>query len=500
MISTVLSNIIGFIMLIIITMCFFKSTRKLLLTLLKYIWSKIELREIVINLVKRFLAEFKTAKNLMDRENKNERYMYLACTIISFTILVYNYKFNYILFLSFFTYFIFKALTKEVREYFIKLKHEKMSNKYKDLSKIFDNKVKVIAFDKNNGIFKLNSFVPITDIEKKSAHIEHWINKEIESIKRDPKNFRLIYIKTKFAESKKYKKSAKFNDFYMLSDYIKTIEINKKYNLPAMFGVDKNGNNIVVDMMDMYHTFISGETSGGKSTLLNTIIQSMQYFCNNVMFIMVDFKLVGLGIYRNFKNCIFVKSDTEFREKLEWLQNEMMKRYETFLENEVMDIFEYHKIGKKMNYIVLVIDEISNIKLSGNNKKNKNDEQTIDIEDTIANLLNMARAAGIILIACTQNPYGVELKTNIRNKFITNISGRIIRPEVQKMTGVTGTEHLQRGEFKMKSTNINELEFKAYFQNRLNNYVFNELKNMYGYGGVNLEKNIVDIEEFKNKS
>lgn len=420
-----------------------------------------------------------------------EKFLLISFLIISYTFLIYHKAAPGFYFLNPLFYFFFKGIYKELKENAIALK-------YKGISKIFDNKVRVI--EAKGGIikvFKLHSYIPLTEVEKKLSHIEHFLNKEIESIKRDPKNFRLIYIKTKITEGKKGKKVSNFNSFYMLHDYIKTIQVNKKINLPAMLGVDRDSKNIVVDMMDMYHTFISGETSGGKSTLLNTIIQSMQYFSNNVMFIMVDFKLVGLGIYRNFKNCIFVKSDAEFKEKISWLQDEMMNRYETFLENEVMDIFEYHKIGKKMNYIVLVIDEISNIKLSGNNKKNKNDEQSIDIEDTIANLLNMARAAGIILIACTQNPYGVELKTNIRNKFITNISGRIIRPEVQKMTGVTGTANLQRGEFKMNSTNITELEFKAYFQDKQNNSVFQELKNIHCNGGVNLEKNVI---EFINKS
>jgi DNA segregation ATPase FtsK/SpoIIIE-like protein len=253
-------------------------------------------------------------------------------------------------------------------------------------------------------------------------------------------------------------------------------------------GVDRNGKFIIEDIMDLYHTFISGQVGGGKSTILNTMIQSAMYLCNNVSFILVDFKLVGFGIYYKFNNCYCVEDYNDFKNTLVWLKDEMMKRYRKFRDLGIEDIWQYHDLGKKMNYILLVIDEMSNIKLSGNAKKKDDD---INIEDTLINILNMSRGAGIIIIAATQNPYAVEIKSNARNKFITNISARIAKRRVQEMTGVMGTENLQKGEFKMVSTKIKDLEFKSFLVKKdgKNNLVYDELEKLYKNGGASLDEN-----------
>ncbi|MDD5589424.1 MAG: FtsK/SpoIIIE domain-containing protein [Candidatus Nanoarchaeia archaeon] len=497
MISTVLSNIIGFIMLIIVAMCFFKCTRKLLIKLLKYTWSKIELRKISINAAKRFLAEFKTAKNLFDRENKSERYMYLACTIISFIILVIKYKLNYILFLSPFTYFIFKSLTKEVREYFVKMKHDSISKKYKDIAEMFNNQVKVIEV--NGDIYKLHSFIPVEHVKKKEKEIEHWLNKEVLSFKRDPKNFKLITIRTRSLSSKT---KTKFQSFYPLQEYIKTLKVDTNIKIPMFLGVDENSKYMIEDLAKLKHIFISGESDGGKSTLLNVIMQSLMYLCGNISFLLVDYKLVELGTYSNFKNCYLIENNNDLLEKIDWLDNEMMDRYREFKEQKIKDIWQYHKLGKKMSYIIFVIDEISNVKLTKRkNKKNDDSENDIDLEESLARILNMARAAGIFIIAATQNPKGVEIDTKVRDKFITNISGKILRKRVQETTTVLGTENLKKGEFKMNSPSYTEKMFKAFYVEDLtHNEVFKELEKMYIDGGVNLEKNIIDFEKFKNKN
>jgi S-DNA-T family DNA segregation ATPase FtsK/SpoIIIE len=273
---------------------------------------------------------------------------------------------------------------------------------------------------------------------------------------------------------------------YSLQDFIKTQKIDKKNKIPVFVGIDKEGKFIIEDLTNLYHIFIAGETGSGKSTILNAMLQSMMYFCGNINFIFVDFKLVELGIYDDFSNCYCIENNSDFIDKLIWLEEEMMKRYKLFKENRIKNIWQYNKLGNNMNYIILVIDEISNIKLSGNTKK-KNNESEIDIEDTLANLLNMARASGIFIIAATQNPYGVELKTNVRSKFVTNISGRIERTEVQKTTTVLGTENFKKGEFKMNAPGHRGTEFKSFFIDDLtHNKVFEELEKIYSKGGVNI--------------
>jgi len=172
-----------------------------------------------------------------------------------------------------------------------------------------------------------------------------------------------------------------------------------------------------------------------------------------------------------------VKDNNDFIDKVVWLSKEMIKRYDTFLEEGVKDIFKYNKKTKKnMNFIVMVIDEISMVRLSS--KKNKNNDDD-DLEDKLVELLNMGRASGILLIACTQNPHGLEIKPNIRNKFTTNISGRVMKKKDQEKTGVMETQHLLKGEFKYNAPGVENGEFKSFFVEDSDDIIFQKLKKIY---------------------
>lgn len=468
----ILTNLIGLTIMFLAIACYFKSSRKLLVKLLKYIWKNIELRGVILGLIKRFWNEIKTIKEVM--QDKKERYMYLTCTVISFLYLLHRFSFDYILLFAPLVYFIFKALTKELREYYIKMKHEKVSSKYKDLSKIFDNKVKVIAFDKNTGIFKLNSFVPVTDIEKKSANIEHWLNKEIESIKRDPKNFRLIYIKTKSAESKKYK--SKFKEKYRISEYIKNIDTSG-YAIPFLLGIDENEKPVIGDLKRLKHLQISGQSEGGKTTFEHSFLQSLMYFNDDILYVLVDYKVVGLGRYRKINNTIFVTEDN-FDEIINWLLEEMNKRKWEIDSKDLEDIHQYNKkCSEKMPYIVLMIDEAADINLSADTEK-----ESKSINKKIARLLNQGRALGLYIVMATQRPSGVQMSTEVRAGLITKISYRVFDAVTQGMTGIKGTQDLAQGEFMI----ITELEpgvkkMKGFYVNRLDEWsIFEELKNKLG--------------------
>ena len=431
----------------------------------------------VLKFTKRLIK--KTWANMLNIRsiiNTKERFLFLSTIIITIFLWIY-FKIN-IIFVFAIQYFIYKALFQIIKE-------DAISFKYKGISKLFDNKVKIISVSKDKMNFVLYSFVSKKAVEKKIDEIEHFLNREILCITRDEKNFKLMTITTKFPDENK-KKTTKLSKIYPLQDYIKTQKISNKFKIPLFVGIDKHGKFIIDDLTNLYHIFIAGETGSGKSTILNSMLQSMMYFCGNINFIFVDFKLVELGIYDEFSNCYCIENNSEFIDKLIWLEEEMMKRYKLFKENKIKNIWQYNKLGNNMNYIILVIDEISNIKLSGKTKK-KNNESEIDVEDKLANLLNMARASGIFIIAATQNPYGVEIKTNVRSKFVTNISGRIERPEVQKTTTVLGTENFKKGEFKMNAPGHRGTEFISFYIDDItHNKVFEELEKIYTKGGVNI--------------
>lgn len=485
-INNVINNIIGFIVLIIFTALFFKSGRKLLNDLMKKLLEVIKKSSInllkysilkIWNLIKKISSELKTIKAIW--LNYKERYMYLACTTTSLVLLVYKYGINYILFLAPFVYFILKAMTKEIREEIVKSKQDKISNKYKGISEMFNDRVKVIEV--KDDIYKLHSFIPLQDIEKKQNNIEHFLNREIVEIKRNSHNFKLIEIIT---NSNKSKTESNINKNYLFEDYLINIKKDSKKEIMFITGIDKKGNILVFDLIKLTHTFIAGMQGGGKSNLINVIIQSMMYLNENVFYIMVDFKLVELCQYENFKNTVFIEKLEDFWKELIKLEIEMDSRYMKIKDLQVKNIGQYNKkSSKKMSYIVLIIDEMGDIGLC-NNQKLKD-----GIEDILTRVMNKGRAAGVLVIGSTQRPSATQINTNIRDRFGTKFSARIKDKKTQEMAGIKGTENLKNGQFKMEF--IEDITtFKAFFIDELkNNKVYENLsKNL--IGGVNLDKYI----------
>lgn len=366
-----------------------------------------------------------------------------------------------------------------IRAWIKESKEELVNKKYKGISAIFNNKVKVVNV--NDNVYTLSSFIPFCDIESKQAHIEHFLNRKIHSITRDNKNYRIIKIHT---ESQNKKAETNINKNYLFEEYLIDIKTDLKKEIMFITGIDEKGNILTFDLIKLTHTFIAGMQGGGKSNLLNVIIQSMMYFNENVFYIMADFKSVELCQYEKFKNTIFIEKLEDFLENLKKLEDEMDNRYQKLKDLQVKKISQYNKKStKKMSYIVLIIDEMSDIGLCSN--KQLKDE----IEDILTRIMNKGRAAGLIVIGATQRPAATQINTNIRDRFGTKLSARIKDKRTQDMAGIRGTENLKDGQFMMEY--IEEItKFKAFFIDELeNNKVYDNLsKNL--EGGVNLDKNI----------
>lgn len=430
----------------------------------------VELLKLLWKVFKKGCSNVATIRTIL---KSKEKYFLLISLIVPI-ILIWVYKLHpetYILCLN---YFWLKGIGQIIKDTIQDIKKSLVSRKYKKISEMFDNKVKVIAVKEDTII--LNSFVPYQDIEKQKHRIEHFFNKKIISINPKKGNFRHITIKTEIYTKKKLKEK------YRLSEYIKTIDVSK-FKIPFLLGVDIFENIIIGDLKKIKHMLISGEIGAGKSTIENGIIQSLMYFNNNIAFFLIDFKRVGLNVYRKFKNCFFVKEHQDFLDLLEKINKEMDARYEKLEGQELEDIEQYNIKNPSDNipYIVMVIDEIADIKLSMTVNNDR-------IEELLRRIMNMGRASGIHVIAATQRPSGLQLSTEIRAALISKVSFAIQETTTQKMTGVMNTENLGLGEFMTSNMGLNGSVVKGFYVDRLKeNKVFNELKNM--LGGVNLDKN-----------
>ncbi|MEN8907943.1 MAG: FtsK/SpoIIIE domain-containing protein [Clostridiales bacterium] len=255
----------------------------------------------------------------------------------------------------------------------------------------------------------------------------------------------------------------KIQKIYYFEDYLRKFdvkEIKKKYNVPMILGVNLNTGKVeITDITKLLHILIAGAQGSGKSCGLNCFLQSTMYFGSNCVYVMTDFKKVELSQYKHFQNTIFINNHDDLLNILQNINEEMEKRYELLETFRFKKIESYNlnkTINKQIPYILLVIDEISDIALSGKEISKK-------INEIILRILNMGRAAGILAIFATQRPSAEQLNTDVRDRLSSKISFRVTRQESQKMVGVYGTEKLKTGEFVVDSESVNRKYFKGLF-------------------------------------
>jgi len=193
----------------------------------------------------------------------------------------------------------------------------------------------------------------------------------------------------------------------------------------------------------MPHMLIAGATGSGKSVCINSILMSILFKSDpdQVKMLMIDPKVVELNIYNGIPHLIHpvVTDPKKAAGTLQWAVNEMVRRYTLFAEKSVRDIASYNaSIGlgldpdedeEKLPLILLVIDELSDLMAT----------TPTEVEDAIARLTAMARAAGIHLIIATQRPSvdvitGV-IKANIPSRVAFAVASQIDSRTILDMAG-----------------------------------------------------------------
>jgi S-DNA-T family DNA segregation ATPase FtsK/SpoIIIE len=237
---------------------------------------------------------------------------------------------------------------------------------------------------------------------------------------------------------------------------------DNKHTLPLCLGKDISGKPIVVDLSKMPHLLVAGTTGSGKSIGINSMIMSILYRLSpdECKLIMIDPKMLELSVYEGIPHLMTpVVTDPEKAAlTLQWVTKEMEKRYKVMSKIGVRNIFNYNSYteervdsntidsqyseqnskendhdGKKMPYIVVIVDEMADLMLTAGKT----------VEASIQRLAQMARAAGIHIIMATQRPSVDVITGIIKANFPTRISFQVTsKIDSRTILGYQGAESL----------------------------------------------------------
>ena len=228
-------------------------------------------------------------------------------------------------------------------------------------------------------------------------------------------------------------------DSVILSEIISSNNFNKKeIKLPIALGKSISGNPIVVDLASMPHLLVAGTTGSGKSVCINGIIVSLLYkhSPDNCKFILIDPKMLELSSYEGIPHLLtpVITEAKKATMALGWIVQEMENRYKLMTSKGVRNIDGYNQKHKlKMPYIVVVVDEMSDLMLVSGK----------EIENYVQKLSAMARAAGIHIIMATQRPSVDVITGTIKANFPTRISFQVSsKIDSKTILGEQGAEQL----------------------------------------------------------
>ncbi len=267
-----------------------------------------------------------------------------------------------------------------------------------------------------------------------------------------------------------------------LKDIFESDEFQKSGGrLPMALGQDIFGRTVVSDLAKMPHLLVAGSTGSGKSVSINTMILSLLYRAapEDVRIILIDPKMLELSIYEGIPHLLLpvVTNPKKAALALNWAVREMERRYKLMADKGVRNIDGYNKklhkeqqeeeaLRAKGKMVVEAVEEPE--ELDGDMPEVQIDpEEELDhghlprivvivdeladlmmvagreLEESIARLAQMARAAGIHLILATQRPSVDVITGLIKANFPTRISFKVFsRTDSRTILDTMGAETL----------------------------------------------------------
>lgn len=200
---------------------------------------------------------------------------------------------------------------------------------------------------------------------------------------------------------KKRESTLLFKDMFRKHDS----SIRRQKSLSCLIGETIDGNPVFMDIAKAPHILIGGTTGSGKSSLLHNIIANLSIGNNSRIFLVdpkniefAEYRKVGIHVYNSYKETVNL---------LQTMILEMERRYSSMRNGESSDMFPY---------IVIVIDEFSDLSLQDHDDKFKT---------LLCKLAQKCRAAKIHIILATQRPSAKLVDGNIKANFPTRIACKV---------------------------------------------------------------------------
>ncbi len=209
--------------------------------------------------------------------------------------------------------------------------------------------------------------------------------------------------------------------------------------IPLFLGKDSAGDALVSDLASMPHLLIAGTTGSGKSVCINAIITGILLTKrpDEVKLILIDPKMVEMTAFNSVPHlmCPIVTETSRAVKILEWATVKMDERYSILAEARVKNITEFNqltprqiierfepaspdeeaKIPKRLQYIIIVIDELADLMMTSPK----------EIEAYIVRLAQKSRAVGIHIVLATQRPQATVVTGLIKSNMPTRIGFRV---------------------------------------------------------------------------
>lgn len=287
--------------------------------------------------------------------------------------------------------------------------------------------------------FKLANSEPISKIINKSEDFALAAGVEKVTITRHSGEIAI------FAANKERKliEFKKYLDWYLRNEEV------QKMKIPIPLGVDSHGSEKALDLSEMPHILLAGETGSGKSVFEASIISSLACAKNprELQIILVDTKQLDLPLFSTLPHVKATVTDLDgFHNMMDGLLFETYRRMGLLKNASVRNISEYHTMtsdNTQIPYIMVIIDEFADLLEQDKAWRKTIETDRPPVDTWLKRLVQISRAAGIHVIAGTQRTSVKVVSGDIKANFPCRISLRLPTEfDSRTILGTDGAETL----------------------------------------------------------